>query len=147
MSGFSIASAQLPAGEAPVFGVPLEPYVKCRTNNDVVHHFVEEEVLDASTNDSGTGFAVRYRWLRSPDAAENGRGHVCHIHPDRPAAYCSGFWRSEYGNYGYPFSHACHCSLECFKQHWRMQLEYYQRAQEAKEQNAEGATISVRHAG
>jgi hypothetical protein len=136
MSSLSIATAQLRSGE-PVSGVTLETYVKCRKDNEVLHHFIEEEAIDQTHAVRRHDFAVRYRWLRSPDAAETGKGHVCHIHPDRPVSYYCGFWKSEYNNYGYPFSDACHCSLDCFKRHWKLQLAYWEKAQNAKKQSLE----------
>lgn len=39
--------------------------------------------------------------------------------------------------YNYPFSRACHCSVECFKRHWQLQLQYWDKAQKAK-QRSEG---------
>jgi hypothetical protein len=139
MSDFSIASASLRSTE-PVSGVSLDSYVKCRKNGDILHQFCEEETVESSQVDFNSSFAVRYRWLRSPDTAETGKGHVCHIHPDRPAAYNCGFWKSEYSMYGYPFSDACHCSLDCFQRNWKLQLTYWEKAQTAKQQNAEGTT-------
>lgn len=133
----TIVSASLRSCD-PASGVTLDSYVKCRRDSEVLHTFPEEETLDARSG-SRDAFAVRYRWLRSPDTAESGKGHVCHIHPDRPGSYYCGFWKSEYSLYGYPFSDACHCSLDCFQRHWKLQLTYWEKAQNAKQQSLEGA--------
>lgn len=135
----SIVSAQLRSCD-PASGVTLDSYVKCRRDSEVLHTFPEEEALDGRSG-GRDAFAVRYRWLRSPDTAESGKGHVCHIHPDRPGAYYCGFWKSEYSLYGYPFSDACHCSLDCFQRHWKLQLTYWEKAQAAKQQSLEGAVL------
>lgn len=138
MSDLSIATVSL-ASKEPVSGVSLDAYVKCRRNGETVHSFQEEDGTEPLSADPASPFGVRYRWLRSPDTAENGKRHVCHIHPERPGAYYCGFWKSEYSAYGYPFSDACHCSLECFQRSWKLQLTYWEKAQAAKQAAAEGA--------
>lgn len=135
MRDFAIASAQLRSTE-PVSGVRLESYVKCRVASETVHQFAEEQTGDAASTD----FAVRYRWLRSPESADAANEQVCHIHPDRPGAIYCGFWKSEYSLYGYPFSDACHCSIECFQRNWRLQLTYWEKVQSAKQLASAGSS-------
>lgn len=146
---FQIAAASLRSTE-PVSGVSLDSYVKCRVNGELVHQFPEEqqqltEEKAAPDADSKQPFCVRYRWLRSPDTAETGKDHVCHIHPDRPSTYFCGFWKSEYSMYGYPFADACHCSLDCFQRNWKLQLTYWEKAQAAKRQSNEGVRKLLPH--
>ena len=135
MSEFSITSAQLRSSE-PVSGCSIVSYVKCRVNGDVVNQFAEEETSEAGQSDMQ--YAVRYRWLRSPETSETGQRHNCHIHQNRPGKYYCGFWKSEYSMWGYPFSDACHCSIECFRRHFHLHLQYYENVQTRRKQVADG---------
>lgn len=140
MTELIIASASLRSTE-PVSGVSLEGYVKCLKDGQPLPRFPEELSIDPANADPTSSLAVRYRWLRSPDTVENGKGHVCHIHPERPGSYYCGFWKSEYSAYGYPFSDACHCSLDCFQRNWKLQMTYWEKAQAAKYAATEGVCL------
>lgn len=135
MAHLSIASVQLQVRE-PVAGVTLEAYVKCE--GGLVNW--DEDEADQPFSESSSSFAVRCRWFRacvSDDRVSS--SSVCHFHPDRPATFYCGFWRTELSSYGYVYAHACHCSLECFTEHFQVQRAYWERAHVAKKQSADGA--------
>ena len=120
---FSITSVSLPTGETPVCGVTLEPFVRCRwgdnktsNNLSVLEEFPVETALIPASH------SLRYRWLRSPFTS--GEGQMCHIHPDRPATIQCTIW----SKLNYPVAFSYHCSVECFKQHWHLQKQYYEKA-------------------
>jgi hypothetical protein len=128
----------------PVAGVTLEAYVKCDGTQAGLMLWDDDE-LDQGPVDPSAHFAVRCRWFRanvSDDRVTS--SSVCHFHPDRPAAFYCGFWKTELSSYGYMFAHACHCSLECFAEHFQVQRAYWERAHDAKLQSAEGTYLKLR---
>jgi len=120
---FSIASASLPAGETPVCGVTLEPFVRCRwgeqkgaANLSQIDEFpLESAALPGS-------HSLRYRWLRSPFT--NGEGQTCHIHSDRQATLQCTIW----AKLNFPVAYSYHCGVDCFRLHWHLQKQYYEKA-------------------
>jgi hypothetical protein len=136
MAQLSITSVQLQVGE-PVAGVTLEAYVKCEGGQfSWDDDGVEQSVLEPSST-----FSVRCRWFRACVSDDHIRASIsCHFHPDRPASFYCGFWKTELSAYGYVYAHACHCSLECFSEHFHVQRAYWQQANDARmKQRADGA--------
>lgn len=145
---FSVASASLPAGETPVCGVTLEPFIRCRwtTGSRTQLTSLDEFPLEATPPANGS-HCLRYRWLRSPFT--DGEGQICHIHPDRPATMQCTIWTK----LNYPLAYSYHCSADCFKQHWHLQKQYHEKALKASKAgapsrfHAAGALVTSRAPG
>ena len=115
MASFTVLSVKLPAGEYPVCGVALEPYVQCRRENQAA---APEEVPEEGQ--AGARYALRFRWYRS---VVQRSGANCWIHPDREATLqcvlclrCKVDIRKSY-----------HCTPSCLKQHWHWHKELHEQ--------------------
>ena len=139
MACLSIASVQLQVRE-PVAGVTLEAYIKCEGAQGAPVNWDGDEADQPAADPA---FAVRCRWFRACVGDDRVTCSTnCHFHPDRPATFYCGFWRTELSSYGYVYAHACHCSLECFAEHFQVQREYWERAHDAKKQSADGTPLN-----
>lgn len=137
MASLSIASVQLQVRE-PVVGVTLEAYVKCERSQGGQISWDEDEA-EQHLGDTANDYAVRFRWFRACASEDRvSCSSVCHFHPDRPATFYCGFWKSELSSYGYVYAHACHCSIDCFSEHFQVQKAYWERAYDAKRLYTEG---------
>lgn len=135
MSGFVFAQVQVLPAE-PVVGVTLEAYIKCERGSTSQHLRCEDDVNGtAHIGDAVELVGLRHQWLRSIDY----RDAFCVVHPDRPATVSCAFWRPDLAPYGYTYSDACHCSLECFCSHFQLQRQQLEQAEQALKRSTEGA--------
>lgn len=75
----SIVQAKLLAGETPVCGVSIRPYILLRRGTDATQ-FTSDEIPEEGTTDSR--WSLRIIWYRS---VLNKSGACCWVHPDREA--------------------------------------------------------------
>lgn len=117
---FTIVSTRLPAGDTPVCGVTLEPYVlirKADTNSTVAADDSPEEGA------SDARYLLKSRWYRSVTSRG---GAVCWIHPDNSAIIqCILCLRTKCD-----VRKSYHCSSECLKQHWHMHKEMHEQSRQ-----------------
>ena len=122
----TIISNRLPSGDTPVCGVPLDPYVLCRKDNNTTA--TADELPEEGA--SSARFSLRFRWYRS---VVQRSGAVCWIHPEQEANLqcilclrCKVDIRKSY-----------HCSTSCLRQHW----SYHKELHEQKKQNGKPSGI------
>lgn len=134
MSGFILAQVQVLPSE-PVVGVTLEAYTKCERGNKAQQIRCEDEAIGVThVGDAIELVGLRHQWLRSIDYREA----FCVVHPERPATVSCAFWRPDLAPYGYTFSDACHCSLDCFCLHFQLQRQQLEQAEQALRHSTEG---------
>ena len=125
----TIISSRVPSGDTPVCGVPLEPYVLCRRDNNATA--TADELPEEGT--AGARFCLRFRWYRS---VVQRSGALCWIHPDKEASLqcilclrCKVDIRKSY-----------HCSTACLRQHWA----YHKELHDQRKQNGAAKAVAAR---
>lgn len=138
MSRLVIAQVQVLPSE-PVVGVTLEAYTKCDHGNKARQVRWDDATSGhASLGDSSENLGLRHQWLRSIDYRET----VCVVHPDRTATVSCAFWRPDLAPYGYTYSDACHCNLDCFCSNFHLQRQHLEKAEQALRRSIEGAHMT-----
>eukprot|EP00884_Botryococcus_braunii_P017342 jgi/Botrbrau1/4291/Bobra.0390s0031.1 len=113
----SIVQAKLIAGETPVCGVSIRPYILLRRGSDATQ-FTSDEIPEEGTSDSR--WSLRIIWYRS---VLNRGGACCWVHPDRGATIQCILCLRARGN----TSHSYHCGIDCFKASWHNHKTFHER--------------------
>eukprot|EP00210_Caulerpa_lentillifera_P005163 g4935.t1 len=109
----AIASVRIPAGDQPVCGVRLDPYILIKDDsaNIVPANSIPDESNDLTNGEPEPSVVLRSRWYRQATSIED---CVCSVHPDRPASVQCVLCLK----HRVPINLSFHCSGECLKAHW-----------------------------